>query len=148
MYSFNVNICELTISASHLQASVAEQSLQAEYITTIFEEGYGGSMTEGMGRTPYSNQFSFLPVLSHHLVRMSPGYWSTVLSKEDRVTGGSSRFGTATVNVVPEYTLKMLPYWDHTLLIPFTDHLSYTIFQPQSFHLQTAKLRYSDTRIK
>ena len=70
------------------------------------------------------------------------------MSKKDRATVGGSRFGTATVNVVPEDALKLLPDRDHALFVPFAQHLSHTIFQPQFFHLQTAELRYPETSIQ
>lgn len=70
------------------------------------------------------------------------------MGEKDRATVGGSRFGTATVNVVPEDALKRLPDRDHALLVPFAQHLSHTIFQRQLFHLQTAELRYPETGIQ
>ena len=71
MCGLDVALGEVDINSDHFEATVSQDLLEAEDVTTIAYPHHGCGVAQGMGRTPYTFYVSLFPVVLDYRLNAS-----------------------------------------------------------------------------
>ena len=141
MGPLDIDIRQFTVVPCHIEAGMAQQALQAEDVPSVSQEAYRGGVPQGMGTTADPADAGPPPMKDNPFPDMMTCHWQAVKGQEKGSAPGIQWQGPCLVQVPSEHLPGKPADRDEPFLTTLTQHLEYTVIEPQVVERQAAEFR-------